>query len=151
MAIRDMRLLRESPFWYLNITLMLYFLFNYNLKQILDCLILLAEVNGHDYLNFLRTHLSGLLEDAFFSMLLHMWFQHNGAPPQYSSDVLQSLSKNYRGRWIDRGHEVPASRPACWYALSSLDSFQWEYLKPLSVQSVLERNCVIKSNNLQVK
>jgi hypothetical protein len=74
---------------------MLYFLFNYNLKQMLDCLILLAQVNGHDYLNFLRTQLSGLLEDAFLSMFFHMWFQHNCAPPQCSCDVLQRLSKNY--------------------------------------------------------
>jgi hypothetical protein len=74
---------------------MLYFLFNYNLKQMLDCLILLTQVNGHDYHNFLRTQLSGLLEDAFLSMLFHMWFQHSCAPPRCSCDVLQRLSKNY--------------------------------------------------------
>jgi disulfide bond formation protein DsbB len=43
-----------------------------------DCLIgpriLLAQVSGCNYLNFLWTHFSGLLEDVSFSTYLHMWF-----------------------------------------------------------------------------
>jgi hypothetical protein len=50
-----------------------------------DCLvgphILPPHVSGSDNLDFLRTYLRGLLENVSFNTRVHMWVQHNGAPP----------------------------------------------------------------------
>lgn len=85
--------------------------------EILDCFkarhVLRAHSSGHDYLNFLQTHLNWLLEDLSLNMFLHMWFQNDGAPPRYSGDVCKQLSANYPGLWIGYGCEVSVSWPAC--------------------------------------
>jgi hypothetical protein len=57
--------------------------------------ILPGRVRGHDYFNFLLTHLSGLLEDVSVNTHLYVQFQHGGALPHYRHEV---LSKNYRER-----------------------------------------------------
>jgi hypothetical protein len=91
--------------------------------------ILPARFTGSDYFNFLRTHLSGLLEDVSLSTRLHVWFQREGAPPHYSGEVHQWLSENYPGGWIGHGCESPVLWPARSPDLNLLDPFLWEYLK----------------------
>jgi hypothetical protein len=71
-----------------------------------------AGVSGCDYLNFVRTHLSALLEDVSFNTHLHVWFQHDGVPTHYSREMRQWLSEYYPARWIGRGDTAPVSRPA---------------------------------------
>jgi hypothetical protein len=58
-------------------------------------------------ISFTHTHSSGLLEDMSFKTHLHTWFHNNGAPPHYSHEVCQWLSKNYPECWIGCGHEAP--------------------------------------------
>jgi hypothetical protein len=60
-----------------------------------DCLIgphiLPVRDSGCNCLNFLRTHLSGILETVSLTMRLHVWCGHNSAPSQW-------LSENYPRR-----------------------------------------------------
>jgi hypothetical protein len=53
--------------------------------------ILPARISGRDYLNFLWTHVNGLLADVSFKMPLHTWFQHDGAPPHYNRELSWAL------------------------------------------------------------
>jgi hypothetical protein len=63
-----------------------------------DCLtgpnILLTRVSGFDYLDFLHTHFTGLLEHASFNKHVHTWFQHDSATPH------QQPPENCPGTWI---------------------------------------------------
>jgi hypothetical protein len=69
--------------------------------------ILLAQVSGCVYFNFHWTSLEGLLEDVSLDMHLHMWFQHDIAPPHYSHEVHQWLSKYYPVCWMDVKFQFP--------------------------------------------
>jgi hypothetical protein len=78
-----------------------------------DCLIgphkLPALVSGRDDLNFVRAHLSGLLEDVSFNTSSHMRCQHNHPPPCYSHEVHPRFSDNYPGRFTVCGREGQVS------------------------------------------
>jgi hypothetical protein len=65
------------------------------------------------------------LEDVPLNVRLHMWLQHDGAPPRYSCEVSQWVSENYPGR----GCAAPISWPTRSPDLNSLDFFLWGYLK----------------------
>jgi hypothetical protein len=71
-----------------------------------------AWISGHDHFGFLRIRLNGPAVDVSFRARLHIWFQHDGAPPHCSSEVCQWLFENYPGHWIRRGREAPVSCPA---------------------------------------
>jgi hypothetical protein len=107
-----------------------------------------AWVSGCSYLNFVQSHLSGLLEDVSFNAYFHMWFQHNGASPHYSYEVCLWLSKNYPSCWIGCRCEVPVSWLASSPDLNPLQFFLCRYLKFkfCASQLILERNYVIRSN-----
>jgi hypothetical protein len=64
---------------------------------------LLARVKWRVCLNFLLTHLSGLVENRPFRARLHRSFQRDGAPSNYSRRVRHWMCKNYPGRWFSRG------------------------------------------------
>jgi hypothetical protein len=51
--------------------------------------ILLARVPGDECLNFILTHLRGLLETVSFITRLHMSFQHDSVSLHYSREVRQ--------------------------------------------------------------
>jgi hypothetical protein len=74
------------------------------------------------------------------------------APLYYSHEVYQWLSENYPGRLIRREQEVTVSRPACSPDFNHLDHCS-DISEPISmsVQSILERNCGVELNNLQIK
>jgi hypothetical protein len=57
----------------------------------------------------LLAQISGLLEGMSFNMRLHIWFQHNSAPPSYSHEVYQWMSENHLGCWISQRFEAPVS------------------------------------------
>jgi hypothetical protein len=77
---------------------------------------------GRGYLKSIRKHLSGLLYDVFFNTHIHIWFQHDGAPPYCHREVRQWLSENYPGRWNGRGCCTPIFWPARSTDLNPLDS-----------------------------
>jgi hypothetical protein len=91
--------------------------------------ILLARVFGRDYIDCLRTHLRGLLEDASCSTRLHVWFQHNCAPPHYICEVRQLLFEKCTGRWFSRGREVPVFWPLRSPDLNPFIYFPQRYLE----------------------
>jgi hypothetical protein len=78
--------------------------------------ILPARVSGRNSLQFLWTHLSGLLEDVSFSMHLHIWFQHDGGPLHFSCEVGQWPRKNCPACGIGHRCEAPLSwRESSWF------------------------------------
>jgi hypothetical protein len=110
------------------------------------------DVAIHDYINFLWTHLSGLVEDVPLSMHVLMWFQHNGSPPLYRYEVSVAVQKcswmlNWSWTWSSSFLAYSLTRH-----ISSL-FFVGDVWKPRSapVQLILDRNCGITFDNLQVK
>jgi hypothetical protein len=59
--------------------------------------------------------------------LVNQWFQHNGAPPHFSSNVQGILNRMYPNRWIGRGD--PPHCPARSPDLNPLDFFLLGYVK----------------------
>jgi hypothetical protein len=82
------------------------------------------------------------------STCLNVWFQHDGASPDYSQEVCQCLSENYPGLWVGRGREASVSLACALTWLESSRNFYWKSL-PISIQSIVE-NCGVEFNNLQV-
>jgi hypothetical protein len=50
------------------------------------------------YLHFLRNELPQLLENVDPNTRQHMWFQQDGAPPQFDRVVREYLDENFRNR-----------------------------------------------------
>ncbi|GBL79014.1 hypothetical protein AVEN_48971-1 [Araneus ventricosus] len=84
--------------------------------------------------------------EAHFSLSLRrsLWFQYDGAPPLYTSDVHQHLQVTFGKHWTCRGGPVqwPARSPD----LSCLNFFCWGQMKTLvyetpadSVKNVVAR------------
>jgi hypothetical protein len=67
-----------------------------------------AQVSGYDYLNFLQTYLSGLVEDVSYITHVHM-FQRDGVSPHNSCEVHPWLSENCPGCSIRCRREAPVS------------------------------------------
>jgi len=44
------------------------------------CGLVLLELNGEGYLQFLQEHFNGLLEDVLLDNRRRMWYMHDGAP-----------------------------------------------------------------------
>ncbi|GFU60264.1 uncharacterized protein TNCV_4249611 [Trichonephila clavipes] len=65
-----------------------------------------------------------------------MWFQHDGAPAHFSSDMRCALDTAYPGRWIGRGG--PVNWPARSPDLSCLDFFLWGHMKSLVYSSPVD-------------
>lgn len=61
-----------------------------------------GNVNGHNFLQFLRDHLPVLLEEVDLYTRLRMWIQLDGAPSHFARIIRQHLNQNYRDRWIGR-------------------------------------------------
>ncbi|GFV66388.1 uncharacterized protein TNCV_1478521 [Trichonephila clavipes] len=65
-----------------------------------------------------------------------MWFQHDGAPAHFSTDVRSVLDTTYPGRWI--GRDGSANWLARSTDLSCLDFFLWGHLKSLVYASPVD-------------
>jgi len=55
------------------------------------------------YLRFLQEELPRPLEDVPLNKRGRMYFQHDGAPPHSSHEVINFLNYRFPGRWIGRG------------------------------------------------
>jgi hypothetical protein len=63
------------------------------------------RLTGAVYANFLNMELVHLLENIPLIFLVNQWFQHDGAPPNFSRNVQGILNRMYSNRWIERdGH-----------------------------------------------
>ncbi|EFN72427.1 hypothetical protein EAG_03551, partial [Camponotus floridanus] len=84
------------------------------------------NVTRHTFLELLRDHLPGLLEDVDLETRRRMWMQLDGAAPHYARIVRNYLNEQYPHRWIGRGG--PIAWPARSPDLTSPDFFLWGYV-----------------------
>ena len=52
------------------------------------------------YANFLQNVLPQLMEDVFLHVHMHMWIQHDGAPPHYALCSRQVMNEIFDEKWI---------------------------------------------------
>jgi hypothetical protein len=64
-----------------------------------------AGTGYRDFRKYLRTHLSGLLEDTPFSPRLHIWFQNGGASSS-SVEVLVAVHSEAPVSWPARSPDL---------------------------------------------
>ncbi|EFN63829.1 hypothetical protein EAG_00111, partial [Camponotus floridanus] len=64
------------------------------------------NVTRHTFLELLRDHLPGLLEDVDLETRRRMWMQLDGAAPHYARIVRNYLNEQYPHRWIGRGGPI---------------------------------------------
>lgn len=102
------------------------------------------NVNGTNFLSLLRDDLPALLENVDLVTRQRMWFQLDGAPPHYSTDVRNYLNLQYNGRWIGRGG--PVTWPPRSPDLTPPDFYLWGFLKnvvyaekPTTIQDMKNR------------
>lgn len=91
--------------------------------------ILPPRLNGIQYAQFLRNHLSALMEEIPLDTRAGMWYMHDGAPPHFSLPAREVLNEKFQNRWIGRGGSVtwPARSPD----LNPMDYYFWGHLKSL--------------------
>ena len=82
-----------------------------------------SPLTGRDYVVFLRNVLPDLLDDVAIATRRRMWFQHDGAPPQYFGEAREFLNERFPNRWI--GRAGPVAWPARSPDLTPLDFFFW--------------------------
>jgi len=72
-----------------------------------------GNVNQHNFLELLRDHLTGLLEDVDLETRRRMWIQLDGATPHFARIVRTFLNEQYPNRWIGRGGPIawPSNSP----------------------------------------
>jgi hypothetical protein len=114
--------------------------------------ILREHVSGPYYLNYLQTHLGGLLEDMSFNKCIHAWIHH---------EVLRHIAavKRVTGcqnclDTVDSGTEGPVDWPARSPDFYTNDFFFCgDILKPTYVplQSILQMSYGVEFNDLKLK
>lgn len=87
------------------------------------------RLNGAAYLHFLENELPEQLEIVNLHIRQNMWYLQDGAPPHYSLQVRQCLSRRFPGRWIGRGADAPISWPARSPDLNPIDFCFWGVMK----------------------
>jgi len=65
--------------------------------QLIGPFILEGHLTGEAYIRFLQEELPLLLEDGPLNKRGHMYFQHDGAPPHFSSEVRNFLNYRFPG------------------------------------------------------
>ncbi|GBM87535.1 hypothetical protein AVEN_21990-1 [Araneus ventricosus] len=85
------------------------FVFNYTHSRKPLCSVAFGHITrGSDDLKEARTDvLLELLQDVPIVIRKRMWFQHDGAPANFSIDVRNYLNATFAVRWIGRGGPVP--------------------------------------------
>ena len=86
------------------------------------------NLNGNNYLDFVRTELPNLLRNVLHNIQEIMWFQQDGAPAHRSRQVKNYLNERFPNRWIDLGSTTQIWPPRS-PDLTPLDFFLWGYLK----------------------
>ena len=58
------------------------------------------NLTGNAYEVFLQNELPGLLEDIPLTIWSQMYFQHDGAPQNYTRHVRDYLNESFPNRWL---------------------------------------------------
>lgn len=87
------------------------------------------RLNDRFYLILIEQVLSELLQIIPIAICNRMWFQHDGEPAHFTTDVRNYLNATLGTRWIERG--VPDPWPPRSPDLSSLKYILWGHLKIL--------------------
>lgn len=61
-----------------------------------------GNLTGQKYLDLLREQIIPQIEDIYEN-INEIWYQHDGAPPHCSREVLEVLNQRFPERWIGRG------------------------------------------------
>lgn len=87
------------------------------------------SLNANRYLSFLQDVLPVLLEDVPLAERNRIVYQHDGAPPHFSTRVKNWLNSQFGSNWIGRNGPIlwPARSPD----LTPLDFYLWGRLKSL--------------------
>lgn len=88
-----------------------------------------GRLTGSRYLQILSSVVTELLDDVPLSYLANMYFQQDGAPAHYFSEVREYLDREYGDQWIGRGG--PITWPARSPDLTPLDFYLWGDVKRL--------------------
>lgn len=92
--------------------------------------VLPQRLNGNSYLALLENHVEyTILDDIPLATRELMWYQHDGAPPHISQNVVRWLNHHFGQRWI--GRNGPVHWPARSPDLNPLDFFLWGAVKRL--------------------
>lgn len=87
------------------------------------------QLNGDNYLEFIREELPILLEEVPLEIRQRILFQHDGCPAHFAINVREFLDANYPGRWIGRGSIFPW--PPRSPDLTCLDFYLWGRVKDM--------------------
>jgi hypothetical protein len=110
-----------------------------------------AWVRGCNYLTFLYTHLSGLLENVSLQYEFSHAVSKTSVHPLYSCEVYQRLSKNYPGHCASHRHDTPVSWPAHLTYILLVLPVSISENQSLPVQLILLRNCYLEFSKMKMK
>jgi len=74
--------------------------------MLIGLFILEDRMTGQNYLDFLQNELPKQLEDVPLATRFTMYFQHDGAPSQYTRHVMLHLKDTFPNRWIGCGSTI---------------------------------------------
>lgn len=88
-----------------------------------------GRLDSQSYLTLLRSVVNDMLEDVPIMYLRDLYYQHDGAPAHYQSQVREFLNNHFQNHWIGRGG--PVAWPARSPDLTPLDFYLWGEVKRL--------------------
>jgi hypothetical protein len=100
---------------------------------LVDCLVgphvLLCQLTGNHYQDFLLCDLQKLLEDVLLAVRAQKLYVHDGAVTHFSHAMQGVLNDTYHDQWINRGW--PTAWPPHLSDFNPLDFYLWGHLKTL--------------------
>lgn len=114
---------------------------------ILGPVFLPPNLNGDNYLEFLRNELPIQLENVPIATRIGMFFMHDGCPAHYSRNVREHLDQTFPERWIGRGG------PKHWAARSPdhnpIDFYLWGHIKQLVYATPVDTIDILRERIIQ--
>lgn len=95
-----------------------------------------CRLTGNVYETFLMEVLPRLLDDVPLAVCCRMWYQHDGAPAHFHSNVRRYLDNVFPNKWI--GRNGPVSWPARSPDMTPSDFFLWVHTKTLIYETPVE-------------
>jgi len=97
--------------------------------QFIGLYIFPQDLSGDIYTNFLQDELPTILENVPLQTRQQMYYQHDGAPPNFSQVIRQYLNHKFPNRWFSCGSTQ--NWPPLSLDLNSLDYHVWGYMKAM--------------------
>ncbi|XP_066152080.1 uncharacterized protein [Euwallacea fornicatus] len=108
------------------------------------------NLNGENYLEFLRNHLPDILDDIPLDVRTEIIFQNDGCPAHYRKTIREFLNNQFPERWIGRNGPIlwPARSPD----LTPVDYHIWGRMKELVYnEEIHDRDHLIQKINRAAK